>query len=130
VSQTTPAGGWWQRNKDRLERYGMVAVGVIVVLFVLETTVLVTLLRMGVDFGPFLGWVSGAIGLDVSGVVEAAGTFGVAYAITRVLKPFQLALAALLTPPLASWLGHTHGEEVTAGVDEEAAAQGASTPGS
>lgn len=121
MSDAKPATGWWQRNKDLLERYGMVAVGVILVLFVIEMTVLVTLLRMGVDFGPFLAWVSARIGIDVSGVLDAAGTFGVAYAITRVLKPFQLALAALLTPPIATWLGHVQEEA------EESTAQGSSS---
>lgn len=126
MSEATAKTGWWQRHKDMVERYGMVAVGVILALFVLEMAVIVTLLRMGVDFQPFLQGVSSSIGIDVSGVFDAAGTFGIAYAITRVLKPFQLGLAAILTPPIATWLGHAQ-EEVT-GAQEEA--QGEGTPGS
>lgn len=86
-----------------LEEYGTIAVVVILVLFAIEMTVLVILLRAGVDFSPFVAWVQATFGWDVSGVLDAAGTFGIAYAITRVLKPLQLALAAVLTPIVARW---------------------------
>lgn len=86
-----------------LEEYGTIALVVILVLFAIEMTVLVILLRAGVDFEPFVAWVQATFGWDVSGVLNAAGTLGIAYAITRVLKPFQLALAAVLTPIVATW---------------------------
>lgn len=97
MAEGTSKLGW----RAVLEEYGTIAVVVILVLFAIEMVVLVTLLRMGVDFQPFIDWVQGTFGWDVSGVLDAAGTFGIAYAITRVLKPFQLALAAVLVPIVA-----------------------------
>lgn len=86
-----------------MERYGMVAVGVVMALFVTEMVVLVTLLRFGVDMAPLVAWFQDTFGWDTSGILESAGTVVVAYAITRLLKPFQLALAFALTPVVARW---------------------------
>lgn len=95
-------GTWWQRHKEQLERFGLIAVLVGLSLFVIEMTVLVSLIRAGVDLRPFLDTVSGWIGVDASGILDAAGTFGIAYAITRLLKPFQIAATVVLTPPVAA----------------------------
>ena len=89
-------------SKGMLETYGGVFVAVVLVLFAVEMTVLVTMLRAGFAVGPLVAWLNDTVGLDASGVLGAAGTFGVAYAITRVLKPFQLVLAGILTPPVAA----------------------------
>ena len=86
-----------------MEEYGPIALAVVLGLFAVEMVVIVSLLRMGVDFGPFVAWVEATLGWDVRGVVEAAGTVGVAYAITRLLKPLQLAVALVLTPIVARW---------------------------
>lgn len=108
-SPTTPPAGRG-RTMAMLERYGAVAVGVIFALFVIEMVVIVLLLRVGVDFDPFLVWISETSGVDVGGVAEAAGTLGVAYAITRLLKPFQIAVALILTPPIAGFVARWQGE--------------------
>ncbi len=100
---------WWARHKEQIERYGGVAVAVIFGLFLAEMVVLVGLLRLGVDLTPFVSAVASWTGVDLSGVMEAAGTIGIAYAITRILKPFQLLVAAILTPPIAAALGKDPG---------------------
>ncbi len=93
-----------------LETYGMVAVAVVLMLFVVEMAVLVTLLSAGVDLEPMVATVGRWFGADTSGLLSTAGTFVVAYAITRLLKPFQLALAVVLTPPAhALWMRARHG---------------------
>lgn len=90
---------------ETLEEYGGVFIGVVLFLFVIEMSVMVSLLRWGVDFGPVVAWVQNTLGWDASGVLESAGTIGVAYAITRLFKPFQLALAMALTPWVAKRIG-------------------------
>jgi hypothetical protein len=91
-----------------LERYGTAAVVTILVLFAVEMAVLVPLLRYGVDVTPLTAWIARTFGVDVG---PAAGepvswwvALGVAYAITRAIKPLQLALAAGLTPITARLL--------------------------
>jgi len=96
-------------SKGMLETYGGVFVAVVLVLFAVEMTVLVAMLRAGFAVGPLVSWLNDTVGLDASGVLGAAGTFGVAYAITRVLKPFQLLLAGVLTPPVAALWGRMRG---------------------
>lgn len=86
---------------EQLERYGLWFAGTVLVLFVLEMTVITLALQRGVDVKPWIGWIHDTFGVDAGGVWDAAGPLAVAYAITRVLKPFQLALAAVLTPMVA-----------------------------
>lgn len=94
----------WSRYVKLMEEYGAIAIGVTLTLFAVEMVTLVALLRAGVDFGPFVAWVNNTLGLDASGVLEAAGTVGIAYAITRVLKPFQIMLVLVLTPVVARFV--------------------------
>lgn len=101
-----------------LEEYGGVFIGVVLFLFVIEMSLMVSLLRWGVDFGPLVAWVQNTLGWDASGVLESAGTIGVAYAITRLFKPFQLALAVALTP----WVAKRIGQDKTAAAAKKAAA--------
>jgi hypothetical protein len=96
------------RSREMMEEFGLIFVGVVMSLFVIEMTVLVTMISMGVDLGPFATWVQSTFGWDISGVLEAAGTIGVAYAITRILKPFQLGLAFVLTPIVGRIWHGTH----------------------
>lgn len=91
-----------------LERYGTAAVVTILALFGVEMAVLVPLVRYGVDVTPLTGWIARTFGVDVG---PAAGepvswwvALGVAYAITRAMKPLQLAVAAGLTPITARLL--------------------------
>jgi hypothetical protein len=94
------------RSREMLETYGFTFVGVLMGLFVTEMVVLVTLIQFGVDLAPFAAWFHTTFGWDVSGILEVAGAVGVAYAITRLLKPFQIALAFVLTPIVArAWSG-------------------------
>lgn len=99
-----PAGGkaTW---REMLEAYGWVLVGTTMATTVLEMAFFVTALRYGVDLEPFLRWAGGLFGVDGVAVLGTAGTFGVAYAITRLLKPFQLALVVVLTPFVARLFG-------------------------
>lgn len=112
-------------GKGMLERYGGVFVGVVMFLFVVEMAVIMTALRNGVDFGPVVAWCQNTLGLDASYVLESAGTLGVAYAITRLLKPFQLMAAAALTPIVARQLGRDAAEPAPAVV---APVEDAATP--
>jgi hypothetical protein len=110
VEPAAPAARRGSSTLALLETYGMVAVAVVLLLFVAEMAVLVTLLRAGVDLEPMVATVGGWFGADTSGLLSTAGTFVVAYAITRLLKPFQLALAVVLTPPAhALWMRARHG---------------------
>lgn len=88
-----------------LERYGTAAVITILGLFALEMIVLVPLVRFGVDLGPLTRWLQATFGVAVATEPGAPVSWwlsaGVAYAITRPLKPIQLAVAALLTPLVA-----------------------------
>ena len=93
--------GAWARYVKLMEEYGAIAIGVTLTLFAIEMVTLVALLRAGVDFGPFVAWVNNTLGWDASGVLEAAGTVGIAYAITRALKPLQIMLVLVLTPIVA-----------------------------
>lgn len=95
----------WKRNKDLIEQYGMVAVGTTLGLFAVEMIVLVALLRAGVDLEPMLLWLGTNLGADVSGILAGAGTVGIAYAITRVLKPLQIVAVIMLTPLVAKLAG-------------------------
>jgi hypothetical protein len=115
-------------GKGMLERYGGVFVGVVMFLFVIEMAVIMTALRNGVDFGPVVAWCQNTLGLDASYVLESAGTLGVAYAITRLLKPFQLMAAAALTPIVARQLGRDAAEPAAVAPAVVAPAGDASSP--
>lgn len=85
-----------------LERYGTAAVVTILALFAVEMVVLVPLVRFGVDLSPLTSWIARTFGVNVG---ASAGepvswwvALGVAYALTRAVKPLQLALAAVITP--------------------------------
>jgi hypothetical protein len=93
------------KGKELVEEYGFIAVGIILVLFAIEMVVLISLLEAGVDLAPFTQWFDGLTGWNLSATLEVAGTWAIAYAITRVLKPFQLAVAFVLTPIVANLLG-------------------------
>lgn len=98
----------WERNRKLIETYGLIAVFTGLGLFVIEMVVIVALLKAGVDMQPAVDTIAGWFGWDGSGVLEAAGTVGVAYAITRILKPLQLIATALLTPVVARFVPGAH----------------------
>ena len=84
-----------------IEEYGFIAFGVLISLTVIEIVVIMALLRAGVDLQPLVDLIERWFGLDASGAMETAGYFGIAYALTRFLKPFQFAATLVLTPIVA-----------------------------
>ena len=84
-----------------VREYGMIAVVTFFSLTVIEIAVIMAMLSAGVDIQPLVVWIQDWFGWDASGLMETAGYFGIAYAITRVLKPLQFAATFVLTPLVA-----------------------------
>jgi hypothetical protein len=91
-----------------LERWGPAAVVTLLSLFALELAILTPAIRFGVDVGPIVRWINATFGAAITvdgGQPSWWLSLGLAYAITRGLKPVQLGVAAVLTPIVGRWIG-------------------------
>ncbi|MCB9681911.1 MAG: DUF1279 domain-containing protein [Alphaproteobacteria bacterium] len=95
-----------------MERYGGAAVATILGLFALEMGVFTPLVKYGVDLSPLLDWIGRTFGWELERDPTAGNSWlfslAIAYAITRPLKPIQIAIAVVLTPIVAQlpWFRH------------------------
>jgi len=94
-----------------IEAWGGVFIGVMLSIFAVEMLVLITLIERGVPMDSLVHWLVGALpfgwgeSYDVESLLQTAGSVGLAYAITRLMKPFSLALTFFLTPIVGKALG-------------------------
>ncbi len=93
----------WRALKARLlalfDRYGPVAVVVWFSMFGATMASFYAAISFGVD----LAGIATRLGLDPTRVAEATGTAAVAYGATYLTKPIRIALALVVTPPVAHW---------------------------
>ena len=95
-----------ERFQALLQEYGVIAAVVFFSLTAIEIAVIMAMLSAGMDLQPLVDWIMSWTGWDASGALETAGYFGIAYALTRFLKPFQFAATFVLTPIVARmWNG-------------------------
>lgn len=99
------------RSRAMMEHYGFIFVGTILVLFFIEMTVLISLLEAGVDLEPAMKTLDSWTGWETAGLLSTAGTWAIAYAITRVLKPAQLVVAFAITPVVGGIIQRVRGEK-------------------
>lgn len=102
MTETTTSAA--DRGRAVIEEYGMVFVGVTLAVFAVEMIALVTVISFGVDIEPVLAWIRNTLGWDIGENAQTAGTFALAYAITRVVKPLTFAFTLVLTPVVANLL--------------------------
>lgn len=96
------------RASQLLETYGGAAVVTFLGLLALEMVILTPLVHYGVDLSPLFDWLQRTVGWapDTSGEGGQSWfiSMGIAYAITRGLKPLQIAAALVLIPVVARWM--------------------------
>lgn len=89
---------FWARHKHRyqvaVQRYGWPVVGVAILLNILNITLLVVLVKLGVT---------------IEGVGGNAGLIGGAWVASKPFLPVRLALAVLIAPPLVNWVRRLRG---------------------
>lgn len=87
-----------------VEHWGMPAAATLFTLILVETIVLTTLIKYGVDLGPLYAWIDGTFGTELTPPdTEPTWIFAfvLAWGIRRPLKPIEFALTAVLTPAVA-----------------------------
>lgn len=104
MSRKTPS-----KMNALIERYGAAVLVTTLTVFAIEMTVLIALLKNGVDMEPMIAFLDGLPLVSREWISGTTGTVALAYALSRLLKPFTFPLVLFLTPGVARVMGRGTG---------------------
>ncbi len=104
MSRKTPS-----KMEVLMETYGPAVLVTTLSIFAIEMTVLVALLKNGVDMEPMIAFLDGMPLISREILTGTTGTIALAYALSRLLKPITFPLVLFLTPGVARLMGRGAG---------------------